>query len=75
LVWPDNILTIRSLYDLEKEDIKSVDLLGGDEKIDWTVTNEGLTIEVPRDKPCKHAYTFKINGQIMVEDIVLLSNF
>jgi len=35
-------------------------MLGSKEKLKWYFTNEGLVIYTPKQKPCEHAYVFKI---------------
>ena len=42
------------------EEIKRITMLGDGRKLDWEITREGLVIETPDRKPCKHAYVFKI---------------
>jgi len=40
--------------------IKSISLLGSDEKIKWERTNGGLTIHTPSRIPSEYALAFKI---------------
>jgi alpha-L-fucosidase len=73
LGWPGEelkIKTLRSTYRnphnliipaLNESDIKSIKMLGIDEKLEWTLTEKGLIIRTPKEKPCEHAYTFKIS--------------
>jgi len=42
------------------EEIKRITMLGDGRTLDWEMTREGLIIETPDRKPCKHAYVFKI---------------
>ena len=35
-------------------------MLGVDQELEWTLTKAGLTINAPAQKPCEHAYVFKI---------------
>jgi len=42
------------------EEIKRITMLGDGRTLDWEMTREGLVIETPDRKPCKHAYVFKI---------------
>lgn len=64
LAWPENgRLTIKSLATaspLTKREIKSVTLLGSKAKLKWTRSADGLTVELPAQKPCEHAFAFKI---------------
>jgi len=65
LAWPEDTVLIKSvvknsnciLYDSE---IKSIKMLGVDKELEWELTNEGLKIEPPDEKPCKHSFVFKI---------------
>ncbi|WAJ72326.1 alpha-L-fucosidase [Catenovulum adriaticum] len=59
LDWPTEPVKIRSLRTLDKA-IKSVSLLGSDEKIQWRQTDEGLIIEPPTQQIGKHAFAFKL---------------
>jgi len=43
-----------------KEEIKRITMLGDGSQLDWEMTREGLVIETPDKKPCKHAFVFKI---------------
>jgi len=64
LAWPENgRLTIKSLaadLSLTKQEIKTVQLLGSKAKLKWTRSADGLTVELPAQKPCEHAFAFKI---------------
>jgi len=42
------------------DEIKSVRMLGVDQELEWKLTSEALVIKVPDQKPCEHAYVFKI---------------
>jgi alpha-L-fucosidase len=63
LGWPESgILPIKSLslsaYNVE---IKSVELIGFDGDLKWDRTDTALEINLPENKPCEHAFVFKIN--------------
>jgi alpha-L-fucosidase len=60
LSWPEKLLTIQSLKHLYPAEIKSVRLLGTDAPLGWRLEADGLNIEPPVQKPCEHAYVFKI---------------
>jgi alpha-L-fucosidase len=64
LAWPENgRLTIKSLAAgsaLTQREIKSVALLGSKAKLKWTRNADGLTVELPAQKACEHAFAFKI---------------
>jgi alpha-L-fucosidase len=60
LAWPANgKITIRSLAGTEPR-IKNVQLLGSTAKLKWTRDAQGLTIDMPAEKPGEYAYAFKI---------------
>ena len=42
--------------------VRNVELLGFKGKVKWTQDRNGLTVEMPRQKPCDHAITLKIVG-------------
>jgi alpha-L-fucosidase len=63
LAWPGETATIQALGADSSHlpaHIASVTLLGAPEPLAWTVTPDGLKIALPADRPCQHAYTFKI---------------
>ena len=43
--------------------IANVQMLGADEKLTWTRDADGLTINLPAQRPCDYAYVFKITPQ------------
>jgi alpha-L-fucosidase len=51
------IETLKHAYESE---IESVTMLGADAELEWSLTSEGLSITPPREKPCDHAFVFKI---------------
>jgi len=57
LAWPEGELTITSLAD---QTIAGVALLGYDGTLTWSSDAEGLHIRMPAQKPCDHAFAFKI---------------
>jgi alpha-L-fucosidase len=42
--------------------ITNVELLGHQGKLQWTQDATALTIQLPPEKPCDHAVTFKVTG-------------
>jgi alpha-L-fucosidase len=60
LGWPAGQVTIESLKALYPSEIRSVKMLGVDAELAWSLTKEGLKIKPPAEKPCDHAYVFKI---------------
>ncbi len=64
LDWPeDGNITVKSLneeVEISTKGIKSVSLVGSDQKLDWSRDAEGLKVAMPDEKPCDHAYVLKI---------------
>jgi alpha-L-fucosidase len=60
LNWPGEKISIRSLKDWNETGIESIMMLGSDKKLGWSLTEEGLTIATTAEKPCEHAFAFKI---------------
>lgn len=47
-------------YYLYPGEIASISMLGDGKELEWELTDSGLKIKTPDNKPCDHAYTFKI---------------
>jgi alpha-L-fucosidase len=64
LGWPsDSRVLIKSLASTAphyERQIRKVELLGAKSEVGWTRGHDGLSIRVPQDPPCRHAYCFKI---------------
>ncbi|MES2461889.1 MAG: alpha-L-fucosidase [Armatimonadota bacterium] len=63
LGWPGDQAIIRSLgtvSGLLDEKISQVHLLGQDAPLEWSLGEEGLTVHLPTEKPCDHAFSLKI---------------
>lgn len=41
--------------------VAGVSMPGVKDEIEWSQSDEGLTLSVPEEKPCKHAYVYKID--------------
>ncbi|MAV25665.1 MAG: hypothetical protein CMQ05_06040 [Gammaproteobacteria bacterium] len=69
LGWPEHKATIRfargpgagALKNIYPDEISSVRMLGVDRELRWSMTDSGLVIDVPDEKPCDHAYVFRIH--------------
>jgi alpha-L-fucosidase len=57
LEWPERELRSQSLGDRR---VAAVSLLGSEEPLSWALDEGELTIQVPSQKPCEHAYAFRI---------------
>jgi len=51
---------INFIHLITEEDIKYIKMLGVDKDLNWTLDDNGLSIEVPDKKPCDYAVTYKI---------------
>jgi alpha-L-fucosidase len=73
LGWPEEPVILRTFakrayFDylgrcdilLYESEIESISMLGDDQPLDWSMTDEGLVIQPPVEKPCEHAFCFKI---------------
>ncbi|MDR1332533.1 MAG: alpha-L-fucosidase [Tannerella sp.] len=63
LNWGEQDVLVKSLNREAVADsrILKVQMLGSDEEIAWTQTDEGLKLSFPGNKPCEYAYAFKIS--------------
>ena len=63
--WPEKQAVVKSLAtnsSVAQVKVRNVELLGFKGKVKWTQDRNGLTVEMPRQKPCDHAITLKIVG-------------
>lgn len=60
LGWPEHRVTIKSMKKLYPGEVESVRMLGLDKELAWSLTEDGLEIDVPNEKPCENAFVFKI---------------
>lgn len=63
LDWPEGSVTITSLGEdspLKMDMIADIHLLGSATALAWSQGSNGLTIRTPLERPCDHAYSFKI---------------
>lgn len=62
--WPGAEATIKSLgasSSVSADMIAQVSMLGSPETLAWSQDDDGLKVRTPNQKPCQHAYTFKID--------------
>lgn len=65
LAWPGEQLTIKSLgteSPFWDGVVHSVDLLGHEGQLQWRRSEIGLTVWMPEQKPCEHAFALRIRG-------------
>lgn len=63
LGWPQDQLLVRSLNraaGFSEERIESISLLGTDAQLNWRQEEEGLVIRLLENRPCEHAWCFRI---------------
>ncbi len=60
LGWPKEQLTIQSFKGLYPAEVKSVHLLGSEAPVEWSLGKDGLKIQPSAQKPCEHAFVYKI---------------
>ena len=61
--WSEDSAKIKSLGGASRvtgDMIEHIQMLGSEEPLSWSQDSEKLEISMPSQKPCKHAYTFKI---------------
>ena len=64
LAWPGQRFIVKSLAtgsQLVDGQVREVRLLGHRGKLEWQRTPEGLSIRMPAEKPCDHAFAFRIS--------------
>lgn len=64
LGWPAEHVVIKSLGSgspLPAEQIESIGMLGSSETLSWSQHEDGLHITSLSQRPCDHAYTFRIS--------------
>jgi alpha-L-fucosidase len=61
--WPEAEVLVKTLgkKGLADKTITGIRMLGSNEKIDWQQTDEGLKLSVPREKPGKFAFVYRID--------------
>ena len=72
LGWPGRSAIIRfaravragNLRHIYPEEIASVRMLGVDRELHWSMTDQGLETDVPDEKPCDHAFVFRITRKM-----------
>lgn len=66
LDWPGEECTIRTFSGengwnrIYREEISEITMLGDDKPLKWRWLEDGLAIESPAERPCEHAFVFKI---------------
>ena len=64
LGWPHEEVLIRSLAasaGLFNGEIYGISMLGSNAELQWELGSAGLTVKLPGQPPCEHAYVLKIS--------------
>ena len=63
LAWPEKDVLVRAMgkKGAGPKEIATVRMLGSKEPINWHQTDDGLQLSVPREKPCRHAFVYRID--------------
>jgi alpha-L-fucosidase len=63
LGWPGEQVTIESLRRWTAPEIGSVTMLGAEGELGWSLTHEGLRVDLPEERPCDHAVVLRIGRE------------
>ncbi len=66
---PASEVMIRSLKDMNPNLINSINLLGMEKDLSWSMTNHGLSVRLPEEFPGQFAHTLKISLTVSPQDI------
>jgi alpha-L-fucosidase len=63
LSWPEQDVRVRALGSsgVPGRTIAAVSMLGSKEGIQWRQADDGLALSVPREKPCRYAFVYRID--------------
>jgi len=63
LNWPERDVLVKALgrKEMGGGEIAAVSMLGSKEKVQWRQTGEGLSLTVPRNKPCRYAFVYRVD--------------
>jgi alpha-L-fucosidase len=73
LAWPGRSAILKTLGTASPQaagEVSSVRLLGHGGDVPWSRNGNGLTVTMPAEKPCDHAYALKIEGLDLAADPV-----
>ncbi len=60
LGWPESASTIKAMRRLNPGEIRSVTMLGSNQTLSWNLTDQGLQVNPPDERPCEYAFVYKI---------------
>jgi alpha-L-fucosidase len=63
LAWPESDVLVKALGEqaVPDQEISGVSMLGSKHSIRWRQSADGLTLSVPPEKPCRHAFVYRID--------------
>ncbi|MCY2953081.1 MAG: alpha-L-fucosidase [Planctomycetota bacterium] len=63
LTWPEKDVLVRALGSkrVPHKAIAAVSMLGSKDEVKWRQSDDGLTLSVPREKPCRYASVYRID--------------
>ena len=63
LEWPEKELLIKALGKkrMAGKAITAASMLGSKDEIKWSQTEDGLTLTIPKEKPCRYAFVYRID--------------
>ena len=65
LEWPDKgtakIKSLSKSSELCDKEIAGIKLLGSDKDVKWSQEESAMTVKLPKDKPCEHAFVLEIS--------------
>jgi alpha-L-fucosidase len=63
MAWPENDLLIKALSEpaVPGKTVVAVRMLGSSEAVRWHRADDGLTLSVPHEKPCRHAFVYRVD--------------
>jgi hypothetical protein len=63
LAWPEKDVLVSALGNKGVPDktIAAVSMLGSKDEVKWRQTDDGLILSVPREKPCRYAFVYRID--------------
>ncbi|MEF8787885.1 MAG: alpha-L-fucosidase, partial [Planctomycetota bacterium] len=64
LSWPGDRLEVQSLAsgsELCPRDIEKVSMLGTDGELEWSRTGKALQVDMPKERPCEHAFAVRVD--------------
>jgi alpha-L-fucosidase len=69
LAWPKKYLFVKALgmRGLPDRTVETVRMLGASEAVAWYRKDQGLVLLVPHEKPCRHAFVYRIDFKAVKE--------